>query len=241
MLNDKLLSRYIGKFYGYGSYQAPIWFIGMEEGGAGKRKKVGKRLSAWKERGCKEVEDLAEFHRAFGVKKFWRKRNPPTQRTWNKLIRLLLSGRSESGKVTLKEVKAYQRDHLGRIGSETCLLELLPLPSPKTNKWKYKKWSNIPELKDRSSYRKWLTPERIKHIRKRIKKHQPRIVVFYGLSYVSHWKEIAAVEFHKDESHNLHIATTANTTFVITPHPSAERSKHFWHKLGQLDCVKARV
>jgi hypothetical protein len=31
--NDGLLKDFAHKFYGYGSWRAPIWFIGMEEGG----------------------------------------------------------------------------------------------------------------------------------------------------------------------------------------------------------------
>jgi len=31
MLNDTLLREYIGVFYGYGRWDAPFWFIGMEE------------------------------------------------------------------------------------------------------------------------------------------------------------------------------------------------------------------
>ena len=34
MLNDELLEDFMRRFYGYGTFHAPIWFVGMEEGGA---------------------------------------------------------------------------------------------------------------------------------------------------------------------------------------------------------------
>ncbi len=33
MLDDHLLQDFIDGFYGYGNYNAPYWFVGMEGGG----------------------------------------------------------------------------------------------------------------------------------------------------------------------------------------------------------------
>jgi hypothetical protein len=32
MSDDRLLERFIFRFYGYGNYDAKYWFVGMEEG-----------------------------------------------------------------------------------------------------------------------------------------------------------------------------------------------------------------
>lgn len=72
MLDDQLLDDFIQKFRGYGSYEAPWWFIGMEEGGGNDEVELASRLSAWDKRGRLELEDIAEYHREFGVTKFLR-------------------------------------------------------------------------------------------------------------------------------------------------------------------------
>ena len=67
MLDRGILRRFVHEFYGYGAHKAPIWFVGMEEGGGRKFEQVAGRLNAWQKRGCMELEDLADYHREFGV------------------------------------------------------------------------------------------------------------------------------------------------------------------------------
>lgn len=58
--DDELLLAYMDGFYGYGNYQAPYWFVGMEEGGGDSSADVSSRLKIWNERGRQELEDLHE-------------------------------------------------------------------------------------------------------------------------------------------------------------------------------------
>jgi hypothetical protein len=62
-LNAALLRSYAIKYYGYGHYGAPFWFVGMEEGGGDAIERVRARLTAWDTRGRRELEDLEPFRR----------------------------------------------------------------------------------------------------------------------------------------------------------------------------------
>lgn len=233
MLDDLLLQDFIQGFRGYGTFEAPWWFVGMEEGGGNDEAEIARRLSAWDKRGRLELDDVAEFHREFGVSKFWKK-NPPTQPTWRKLIRLMLAATmKQASEITLKQIREYQRDHWGRTESETCLLELLPLPSPDSEVWQYDAWSEICQLADRDSYREWMIPSRIEFIRRRIEKYRPKIVVFYGKEYLKYWQEIASVASWTDDSNGFSICESAGTKFVAVPHPASEWANSFWTNIGR--------
>lgn len=205
----------------------------MEEGGGNDEAEIAGRLAAWDKRGRLELEDIAEFHREFGVTKFWKKK-PPTQPTWRKLIRLTLAATTEQGsEITLNQIREYQRDHWGRTKNEACLLELLPLPSPDSEVWQYDACSEIPQLADRAAYREWILPSRIEFIRRRLKEHRPKFVVFYGLGYSKHWREIADVEFAVDDLKGFSTGASGTTTYVLAPHPVSEWSNAFWDNVGK--------
>src|SRR5690606_8834650 len=89
------------------------------------------------------------------------------------------------------DVRAYQRDLIGRKTGETCLLELLPLPSRSLNHWGYNLWSSLPFLKDRKTYRDHCVTWRAEHIRTRIEEYKPKVVVFMGTGYLDYWHSIA--------------------------------------------------
>lgn len=67
MFDDHLLTEFMNKFYGYGNFATPYWFIGMEEGGGDSFEEVAQRLTVWKQRGRRELEDVADYHMALGI------------------------------------------------------------------------------------------------------------------------------------------------------------------------------
>ena len=140
MLDDQLLEQYIHTFYGYGNYQGDFWFVGKEEGGGGSVDDILQRLTAWSRRGRRELEDVCAYHEDFGVTHLFSQR-PTIQRTWGKLIRSLLKAKGQA--VTVEQIRAYQGQHLAREDGETCLLELLPPPSPSTGQWLYASCSQL--------------------------------------------------------------------------------------------------
>jgi hypothetical protein len=47
MLNPSALVKYLERFFGYGRWDAPIWFIGIEEAGGHIESELEKRLAVW--------------------------------------------------------------------------------------------------------------------------------------------------------------------------------------------------
>ena len=232
-LDDQLLQDFMDGFYGYGNYNAPYWFIGMEEGGGNSIEEINRRLMTWERRGRREVEDVADYHREFGISKYWEAK-PPLEATWNKITRILLA--SKGAPPTTEDVRMYQRDHLGREGKETCLLELLPLPSPSTNHWLYADGSHLPTLADRQIYRDWLIPIRIKRLHARILEHRPPFVIFYGKTYLEHWQAIVgAYPLLRVEDLDIYKAKDQDTLYIVTNHPVATGvTNAYFHAVGSI-------
>jgi len=178
MLNEALTSAFIEGFYGYGDFGARYWFVGMEEGGGGSEDEVERRLNAWDRLGRRQVEDLAEFHAAICEKR-WFDRGV-LQPTWRGLIRIVLAAKGLQP--TIEDVRTYQREHLGRRGGETALLEIMPLPSPTIGAWHYTPMVTSDRLRSRDEYDAAVRPMRLAHIQARINECRPAIVIVYGAS-----------------------------------------------------------
>lgn len=232
MLNDQILAAFTESFYGYGNYQAQFWFIGMEEGGGETVADISQRLKIWNERGCNELEDLAEFHNAVGIAHLFNE-HPELQPTWKQLIRIVLTA-TEQGTDT-ESIRTYQKNILGRIDGDTCLLELLPLPSPNTRTWLYGNNSSVPYLADRKIYRKHLINLRIAHLKTRLSFYKPKVVIFYGRTYQKYWREIAGIEIREKFSDNIEYGINGKTLFIITFHPADRRtSNEYFNQVGRL-------
>jgi hypothetical protein len=227
MLDDTLLDTFAHTFYGYGSYNAPFWFIGMEEGGGGAEAEIARRIAVWDARGQQELEDLAEYHFAINVPRYF-EAAAPLQPTWSKLIRLLLS--AQRGTLGDSTIRAYQRGEWGRTNNETCLIELLPLPSPSTDHWLYAECSALPYLSTRDGYREEVGAWRGEHIRSRIAEHQPHAVIFYGTQYQPWWVMITESNFESDQDTRLQTTTNGSTRFLIVQHPTAYGSTNAYYE-----------
>lgn len=218
IINDEFLHHFITTFYGSGNYSGKYWFVGMEEGGGNSFDQVSSRFNAWKDLGSPELVDMYDFHVLINYPEYFA--DPvKLQRTWMQQARIILSSKGLSS--LTPTVKAYQRDILGRKTSETCLLELLPLPSPSTTVWNYDRWSNLPFLKNRSNYRDYCIPWRCEHIKSRINTYQPKLVVFLGLSYSQYWEAIAAPNIFENMG-DFKAAKSQTALFIIAKHPSTK-------------------
>ncbi len=218
MLNDVVVNEFVHRFYGYGTYTESFWFIGMEEGGGDSEAEVQDRIHAWDSRGNCELEDLAEYHRVIGVDRHFSS-SPILQKTWAKLIRLLLGAQGRS--ISTEHIRAYQRDQWGRSDGNTCLIELLPLPSPSLGHWLYAECSALPYLTSRETYRQELIQGRIDHIKQRISEYQPQAVIFYGLEYRTWWEVIAEAPFEVHQDVRLFNAQGKYTHYLMVQHPVA--------------------
>jgi len=119
------------------------------------------------------------------------------------------------------DVKIYQRDVIGREDSETCLLEILPLPSPSTSEWNYGKWTDISYLQTREIYREFCIPWRIKTICSRIENHQPKNIIFCGVSYSKYWQMIAGSDSLFQNQNGFFASKSGGILYLIIKHPAA--------------------
>jgi len=228
--DDALLQDFMDRFYGYGNYQGSYWLVGMEEGGGNSFEDIERRLETWRKRGRREIEALAEYHVEMGITALFRKR-PKIQATWGKLIRVILAAQGQLP--TTNQVRAYQRDRLGRLAGDTCLLELLPLPSPSTGHWLYADHSQLPYLASRTKYQEALLSKRISHLQQRIRQHRPKIILCYSYGYQAYWREIAGIDFSPAVDGQFYVAHGGSTLFIITKHPATPGlSNSYFHQLG---------
>jgi hypothetical protein len=240
-LDDDLLSDFMDKFYGYGNYSGRYWFIGMEEGGGKNAQEIQRRLNAWEKRGERELEDLREFHFAADLPANFSE-PVKSQTTWNKLIRLVLSAEKQA--LTLDAVKRYQSEQLARTNSDTCLLELIPLPLPSTSEesrsdanWFYGKFSQLPQLRSYTTYYQRYALSRAKHLQQRIAEYKPSIVVFYGFGYLEWWQTIAVHSLRNMQSGEgrYFINEDYETSYVVVSHPAAKGvTNEYFHRIGEL-------
>ena len=221
-LEAPVLESYIQGFYGHGSYEAPYWFIGMEFGGGNTLLEIVSRIQGWYDRGAKELEDLGP--NGVGAGSRWFRPPYPLQRTWARLVRVLLV--SEGVRPTNQAIRAYQRDQLGREGGLDCILELLPLPSPSLNLWQFysefaHRYPQLAHLDNRVAYTSHVAPTRLAHVREKIAWHKPRAVVFYGTGYEHWWRKISGADLRPSGLDKVWTARNEHTLFVVMLHPTA--------------------
>jgi len=220
-LDEGLLTTFMTRFYGYGNPHGDYWFIGMEEEGGHTCTEIGRRLQRWDQRGRMIVEDIADFHAAFGERRWfsWRELQP----TWSKLISLLLSATgwpNEDG-----DQRRYQVDKLGRSDGATCLLEFMPLPSPTARHWLYSTWSAHPSLRSRETCLQALKRPRAAGLTQLLGLHCPRVVVMYGQKYENLWTafcptDAAFKRYQIGGNQVWKMAHYNEQIFVICDHPA---------------------
>jgi hypothetical protein len=220
MLNNSLLTKYASKFLGYGKWESPIWFIGIEEAGGETEPEVALRLQTWSQRGERALENVHEFYAALGHCQ-WQGEQAILQPTWAGLIRILLLARGEID--SHQNIRQYQRERIGDL----CLTELLALPSPTTDEWKYVEWSELDLLKSRRACLQATSPTRILALKQQLHAKKPRAVIFYGTtipegSLFPYWAKIAETDFVQGVADEKLFKWGANesTAFFVIPHPS---------------------
>jgi len=218
-LESSLLLKYADTFYGYGNYAGPIWFIGLEEGGGDNFEEVADKVTLWDTRGAAEIDDLRQHHHNSAPTSPWFRRYAKLQRTWARLIRVLLADSETSP--SRDQLLSYQREHLGRSDSDHCLLELFPLPSPRNEVFTYAKHFTLDHLQSRKKYELYYAPRRIKHIQQRIDEYRPPCVVLYGLKVHRWWEQHAGTQLRQSQEPGICIARRGDTHFVAVEHPVA--------------------
>jgi len=216
VLTKKLIENRIYNFWGYGNLQSDVWFIGMEEGFGGTLLDLENRFLNTKDKSVMDIqngyEDVKDHFQ-------WFLKKPKIQRTWSKLILILLSLNSED-KIDNKKIRKYQRTEFARANSNHCSLEFMPLPCRSTNAgdWFYGQFG-IEFLGTRKEYLEKIMPLRIRLFQGLIEKYAPKTIIFYSLSYLDYWKNIIGHELMGKDSPYYY--NNGKSKFFVIPHPVA--------------------
>lgn len=210
--------------YGYGSWDAPFWFLGIEErqgeaeGGelqADQQTKVNaaiealttSRVEAWRALGGRELDDCREFHLRLGETR-WHGEKAIPHPEWTGLERALFAylGK-ETDRTSLLE---YQRSKWGRKDGETCVLELAE-PADTNHK--------TPRAREA------FLRERIESIREKAREHKPAFLVLYGRTKGCQlaWAELTreAEPIEASEAGFADFARCGETMLAWVPHPAS--------------------
>jgi hypothetical protein len=204
-LDDALLEQFMQTFFGYGTFQARYWFVGIEECGGESFESIAGQLMEWSDAGKPKLMPL-------------KPKKGDIDPTWGPLIQIVLAAQGQVA--TPSKIRKYQVKSLGKQDGDTCLLNLLPLPVPSPSDWLYAEFSDLQDLKSRFRYSERTSPRRAHNLRSLIAKHRPAVVVFYGQEQRDSWRQIAGVEFEAQEEHGFECARGESTFFVCMPNPT---------------------
>lgn len=186
------------KWFGYGRWDAPFWFVGMEPGGVDDHA----TYETWMQFGGQELIDCPKHHLASHCLTWHSGERPPTQATWRRLIQLLLSYKQQEA--SLNAVRLYQRDKWGTLSGETASLNLSALHA-----------KNLNTDVDRFAYQE----ERLSILKMRLEENKPIFIVFYGKTYAAKYEQIIGRKFN-DSSFAWHKSTLC----FLVPHPAGLQS-----------------
>ncbi|MFH1233379.1 MAG: hypothetical protein V1649_01870 [Patescibacteria group bacterium] len=215
-----LLQNRINNFWGYGSLEAPVWFVGMEEGlnPTIDTEELEERLKVAD--GKTTIDMRCDMAHLTGHIK-WFQPNAPIQSTWKYPIALYLYLKNHRIP-TQEEIREHQANILGdSILKETSTIELMPLPSQKANEstWLYGKY-NIKGLGSRKEYLSLYKPRRVQELKHLIEKYSPRLVIFYSVLYLPEWSEIIGIK-PEPISTQMYFARSKKTSFCVLPQGSS--------------------
>ena len=229
-----LFQRASEKWFGYGNWSAPYWFVGMEQGGSEDDDHVGWE-KVWHDLGEKELIDCRNHHQKMGRhgNSLWHGQNAKIQNTWGSTIRLLLSFKNPTSIPGEEAIRDYQKTRWGAQDGETVVAEIRggrAKSDDHSNPWRDK-----------------YLMERIRIYRDRLMEHSPVFVLFYGSVKVGGqeayqmiikepFADLPGLVVRKAEKENpfAQYAWSNSTLALHVPHPTAHGAnrKDLWVELG---------
>jgi len=263
LIEEKALQHWIENFYGYGSWQAPFWFVGYEENGGDQPEEVADKLNYFyglRALNSTTLCDIRELYRhvAFRIdgpraEKFANFNdhrfgsNATLHGAWKNLIAFVHGYQNKK----LPDLLTYQKNSfaLSSVPGE-ALIQLYPLPAH-NHAWYYA-WLNLsqfPFLKSRALYQDYVYPRRIQSILQNISIHKPKVVLMYGMDNINLLKK-SVLEFFPTAKFKIvkaigrqtpqhHRADLNGTNLLITTQIPALRHNRIetgfdWYELGKL-------
>lgn len=186
----------IEQFIGYGRADAPVVFLGMEEGGNNDRL----------------YEDLIGRSRLAQFSEI--KHQPTTQRTWRPMCDLMLR-RGGIVNPTKQERLIYQQEQLGKRDGKTLVAELMPYPSRRASDWPEIYAQRFP---NRKSYLEGLAPKRSKLLRDLFRAAPRELIVCYGKEHWNHYRSIFDLPAKPGSLAQVEVCEWGSTRIVFAPH-----------------------
>lgn len=202
----------IRSFLGYGNLDAPIWFVGLEEGlGAAAVEDCEHNLRA--RAGFHRTMDLHEAHLLLHEHgKPIDLENEDEKKTftavWLWMAKIVLARKSGHRPAGSQEVKEYVRTKLGRSKEETFLTELSPIPRKRARRESgcfevLGEWSADDEK------------QRAIQIHELLTKFSPSIVICYGYGKSAKFADALGICWQEDT--NTRIKKSVDSRYLLLP------------------------
>lgn len=205
----------IESFLGYGNINAPVVFVGMEEGLADPER----LQDDLKYRSTFEpVMDVYEAHLGLAKGKKLFGERPRGQRTWRVMADVMLhfeGGLPPTKEERAKARKEYRAKILGNKCAESLLLELLPYPHGNIKQWLYERFGRY---KTREEYEAKLTDKRLELLRKVIEYHDREAIICYGHKNWDEFKKIFPEETRWDRNGDFLCAEWKGARVTLCDH-----------------------
>ncbi len=188
----------IENFIGYGRSNAPVVFVGMEEGVA----------TDGADRDLRRRSMYPPIHRIEPTATF--------QPTWNVMSYVMLHLAREDN--TREARRAYQIASLGQPGGDALLTELLPYPHRRIDAWDevfHSRYST------RAAYEAAMIPQRIVQLREFIWSAPRKAVIAYGKAHWPHFMQLAPSTTEWTDIGIFRVAEAGPTRIVLSPHFTA--------------------
>jgi hypothetical protein len=205
LIEEKSLEHWMDHFYGYGSWDSKVWFVGYEEGGGDLPEEVAEKLNYFEKEHRTSSQptlcDIRELYKHVGFRiegpraelfknlhdyRFGKDSNP--HGLWKNLIAFLHGYKSKK----LPDVLTYQKNLFASASkANEALIQLYPLPSPHNHAWYYA-WLDMPKfrfLKSRAQYQEHLYESRVQTILQNIRAYKPEVVLMYGMENINALKK----------------------------------------------------
>src|SRR5579863_1576119 len=203
----------IERFIGYGNLDAPIVFVGMEEGLAS-TKALSEDLLL--RSGFAPVMDAEVAHRGLAKGPSLFSDKPRRQPTWRVMADVMLhyeGATFPSDKERARARKSYRAKRLGREACDSLLMELLPYPNKKKSEWLYsEKYSN------RDDYVAHVLPERLRLLSNALHQHDRRAIICYGRDDWKHFKALFPEDMRWTSVGRFDCATWKGAKVTLTDH-----------------------
>lgn len=175
----------IEQFIGYGRLDAPVVFVGMEEGLADE---AGLQNDLLLRSRFEPVMDSKEALCGIVGGEALFSETPRRQPTWRVMADVMLhfdGQRFSSPAERSSARKSYRATRLGRSEGETLLTELLPYPHRNTGSWLY-----VERYKDREAYVAAILPARLTMLHDVLGKYPRKAIICYGRADWGNFKRL---------------------------------------------------